>query len=323
MSRSCLLLIAIVLTAAESFAGDGPLTITTGEFRARFSAGSMQSLKANDGRVFVRPPQKSQGVGVYHVDAEHFATSSEGPDTLQAAKSVVRHHRGFLEDTQTEARGSFRIDSDSGDLVIGQECTSSEPGVWGVSWCINEIPLEYSIIVPGRSGIRLSAETRGRHHQFDYPMGWEAQLVIVEGPDCGFYVWADDARGRFKRLVVERDNDGWRLTFVTVNQAPFDRLTECRSVDWHVNTYRGDWRVPARRYRDWADANLRPTPVEEQKPAWVKDIRCVVIMGMNGDMLEALPGRLDPAQTILSTYQAGERPATIATTRFTTSRTSS
>ena len=33
--------------------------------------------------------------------------------------------------------------------------------------------------VPGRSGVRLTATSPGREHQFDYPIGWEAQLVIV------------------------------------------------------------------------------------------------------------------------------------------------
>ena len=299
MCRFCLLLLAIVCAAVESRAGDGPLTVTTGGFSARFSAGSMQKLTGSDGSVFVRPPQKSQGVGVYHVDEEHFAASAEGPGSLKGSQSVVRRYQGFSDDARIEAQNSFRVDSESGDLVIGQDCTSAEPGLWGVSWSINEIPLEYSIIVPGRSGIRLRADTPGRRHQFDYPLGWEAQLVIVEGPDRGFYVFADDTRSRFKRLVVDRDNRGWRLTFVTVNQAPFEGLTECRSVDWRLNTYRGDWRVPAGRYRDWADANLRPTAIEEQRPAWVKDIRCVVIMGMNEEMLAALPERLDPKQTIL------------------------
>ena len=299
MSCSCLFLLAIACTTAEARADDVPLTVTTSEFSARFSTGSMCSLTGADGTVFVRSPQESQGVGAYHVDEEHFATSAEGPGSLQGRQSAVRRYRDFSDDAETEVSNSFRVDSESGDLVIGQECTSHKPGLWGVSWSINEIPLEYSIIVPGQSGIRLTKDAPGRRHQFDYPMGWEAQMVIVEGPDRGFYVWADDARGRFKRLVVGRDDHGWRLTFVTVNQAPFDGLTDCHSVDWHLNTYRGDWRVPAGRYRDWADANLRPTPVAEQDPAWVKDIRCVVIMGMNEEILTALPERLDPEQTII------------------------
>jgi len=50
---------------------------------------------------------------------------------------------------------------------------------------------------------------------------------------------------------------------VSINFAPFDDLQTCESVAWHLNVYRGDWRVPARRYRDWAAYD---EPVEQLKP---------------------------------------------------------
>jgi hypothetical protein len=123
--------------------------------------------------------------------------------------------------------------------------------------------------------------------------------VVVEGQGRGFYVWADDAEGRYKRLDVARTAQGWQLRFGSVNNAPWEALKTCRSVAWRLNTYEGDWRVPAKRYRDWMEANLRPTRVEQQQPAWVKDIRCVVIMGMEIPVIEALARRLDPRQTLL------------------------
>lgn len=124
-------------------------------------------------------------------------------------------------------------------------------------------------------------------------------MVIVEGPNRGFYVWAEDARGRFKRLVVERHRDGWQLTLVTINYAPFDSLTSCESVPWRLGVYHGDWRAAARRYREWMEQQFQPVPIAKQRPAWVGDIRCMVIMGMDRAMLTELAKRMDPAQTIL------------------------
>ncbi|MDH7571639.1 MAG: DUF6259 domain-containing protein, partial [Armatimonadota bacterium] len=66
-----------------------------------------------------------------------------------------------------------------------------------------------------------------------------------------------------------------------------------------VSLYRGDWRVPAQRYRQWAEANLRPVRVTHQEPSWVRHVRCCVITGMSIPVIEALAGRLDPAQTLL------------------------
>jgi len=198
------------------------------------------------------------------------------------------------------------LDKEAGEIVCRQAVRAVTSGaerpvagVWGVSWSIGRIPLNFAILVPGRSGVRLTADSPGRRQEFDYPIGWEAQLVIVEGEERGFYVWAEDARGRFKRLVVERHRDGWQLTLVTINHAPFDDLTACESVPWRLGVYQGDWRVPARRYRAWMEQHFQPVPIEQQEPAWVGDIRCMVIMGLDRAMLAELPKRLDPVQTIL------------------------
>jgi hypothetical protein len=84
-----------------------------------------------------------------------------------------------------------------------------------------------------------------------------------------------------------------------MNFAPFDGCTSCDSAKWRLNVYAGDWRVPARRYRDWAEQSFRPKLLVEQKPGWVKDIRCCVIMDMDIPTIEALAARVDPAQTLL------------------------
>jgi hypothetical protein len=192
-----------------------------------------------------------------------------------------------------------RLDPATEEVTLLHRARTPCKGVWGVSWTIADIPLKYAIVVPGNSGLRLTADSPGPRHEFEYPISWEAQLVIVEGPGRGFYVWAEDPKGRYKRLVVERGPNGWRLEFITINDAPFDGLTSCESVLWRLGTYRGDWRVPARKYRQWMESHFHPTPVEKQQPAWVKDIRGCVIMGQDRKILEALRRRFDAKQTLL------------------------
>ena len=61
-----------------------------------------------------------------------------------------------------------------------------------------------------------------------------------------------------KSLHYEKDIESFALGFETQNQAPFDALTSAQSVvTWRLNTYTGDWRVPARQYRDWMEQNLQ------------------------------------------------------------------
>ena len=58
---------------------------------------------------------------------------------------------------------------------------------------------------------------------------------------------------QFKALHYEKDVESFTLGFETQNQAPFDALTSVKSVIWRLNTYSGDWRVPARQYQDWME----------------------------------------------------------------------
>lgn len=294
-------IVAVVLCLGVSRGAAEPATMSvkTERFAARFAHGSLVSLQEPGGRVLVRAPAQGRGMGIHRIEATHWATASTGPETPGPSEPAVLRCGGFADLAGASGECTFAVDRASGDLVVRQRATSPGKGVWGVSWSIAEIPPEYAILVPGGSGLRLSADSPGGRHEFDYPISWEAQMVVVEGPTGGFYVWAEDAQGRFKRLVVERRPTGWRLGLVSINFAPFDALARCDSVTWRLNVYEGDWRTAARRYRQWAEANLRPTPVEKQQPGWVKDIRACVIMGLDRDMLEALPKRFDPPQTLL------------------------
>ena len=273
-----------------------PVVLKSGGFNARFVDGSLVALTHRTGGVMVKPPSEPRGAGIHSLDGAHWATSA-GPVGAKADAEI--RLGGFTGLNGAAADMTFHTDPANGEITLHQHAVSSAKGVWAVSWSIADIPLDYAILVPGNSGLRLTADTPGGLHQFDYPISWEAQLVVIEGPWHGFYVWADDVKGRFKRLTVERRASGWRLCFTTINNAPFDDLTACESVAWHVGVYEGDWRVPARRYREWSEAHFHPTPVERQPPGWVKDIRACVIMGLDLRVLEALPRRLDPKQTLL------------------------
>lgn len=297
MNRALACVIALLAIAAALWAE--PLVVRTDRFVAQFSRGALVSLKDAAGTTFVAGAAEDHGATVRRVDHNHPALSEDGPTSLAAAGAVTRTCAELTDLPGGAITTGYGLDPASGDLVITQQARSPQKGVWGVEWSLENVPLDLGLVTPCRSGVRLDRRTPGTVHVLDYPISWEAQLVIVEGEGRGFYVWAEDAEGRYKRLTVQRRREGWRLSFATVNYAPFDDHTACESVRWRLNVYEGDWRVPARRYRDWADEHLRPTPIEDQRPGWVKDIRCCVIMGMHIPTIEALAGRLDPSQTLL------------------------
>ena len=94
------------------------------------------------------------------------------------------------------------------------------------------------------------------------------------------------------------------LGFETQNQAPFDALTSAKSVIWKLNTYSGDWRVPARQYREWMEQTFRPWRLD-QVPAWVQDIGFVLTCDLDTEVLKQLAEKIDPTKTLL--YVVGWR----------------
>lgn len=284
----------VALFSLDALAGE-PLHVQAPRFTAGIGAAGIVSLRDASGTELVSGTSSAEGIGIHLLDADYWA-SAFAP--IPKAASATRYS-GFSGLEGAEVTLWAEADADTGELVLMQHAKSPKPGVWGVQWTIGSIPLDMNIIVPGYSGLRLTKDSPISSMSFDYPMTWEAQLVIVEGQGHGFYVWADDPAGLYKRLAVTRTSDGWRLAFTTLNAAPFDAHTECDSAKWRLDVYRGDWRVPASRYRQWAERTFAPTPLAQQSPDWVKDVRCCVITELDVPMIEALAQRLEAPHTLL------------------------
>jgi hypothetical protein len=286
-----------VLFALPAVAAD-----ETPGLRAQFTRGALTTLADTQGTTLFQGTSEDFRAGAHTLAGDYWVTDARDgaagtglPDSEQTLTPS-----GAPEGARIEQ--GYAFDAASGELVVSQRATSPAPGLWGVEWSVGGIPLDMNIIVPAFSGLRLTRNSPGAEMSFDYPMLWEAGLVIVEGANGGFYVWAEDPKPGYKRLAVKRSSDGWRLSFVTMANAPFDDKREVGPLRWRVGAYTGDWRVPARRYRDWMEKTFAPIPVERQQPAWVRDIRACVIMPLDLPTLEALPLRLDPKQTLLYAY---------------------
>ena len=195
---------------------------------------------------------------------------------------------------------TFTIDQATQDIRIQQSGSASTKGLCGVEWGVAGIPdAAVECLVPGYSGMRLGADYPREDMAFSWPTSWEVQMVAAHGRRGGFWVWTQDERLRFKRLRWRRREGRVSLTFRSLNYGPFDELTAVESVEWRLAFYRGDWRVPAKRYRDWAERTWGMTPLAKQQPHWVNDVRFVVIMGMDTALLDELKRRVPPEATLL------------------------
>ena len=226
--------------------------------------------------------------------------------TLTEAKKIAPLKAEIVfRQGQNEFRLFIGVDARSGDLLLEQEGTSDTGGVYGIQWgCGNLDVRNLDLVLPAEGGQIIDAEYPVLSTSFKYPGvwkdgGWEAQLAILQGEQGGFFVRGIDKTFQFKVLHYEKDVDSFALGFETQNQAPFDALTSAKSVVWRLNTYSGDWRVPARQYRDWMEQTFKPWRLDEM-PTWVQNIGLVVIyFGLDVRILDKLAEQIDPAKTLL------------------------
>ena len=227
--------------------------------------------------------------------------------TLTAARKIAPLKAEIVfRQGQNEILLFIGVDQNTGDLVIEQEGTSDTKGVYGIQWgCGNLDVGNLDLILPAEGGQVIDATSPVTSSSFNYPGSWEVQLAIMQGEQGGFFVRGADETFQFKVLHYERYIDSFALGFETQNQAPFDALTSAKSVVWRLNTYSGDWRVPARQYRDWMERTFKPWRLDEM-PTWVQDIGLVVIyFGLDVGILDRLAEQVDPAKTLL--YVGGWR----------------
>lgn len=227
----------------------------------------------------------------------------QGQEVWNDTARLESHPNGFTlkwaeGDEETHLTTEWTA-TEAGDLRITQQACSAAAGLFGVQWGW-VVTDTCEVLVPGNSGQRLSAEAPLGRREFDYPIGWEAQFVLVQGKRGGILVFAEDNAQHFKTLSVEHRRGAFRLGFEARCTAPFETLTEASSPAWRMHPYTGNWLVGAGFYRDWAERTFHLTQLADQQPAWVKDIQFVVICGLEDEaFLKALAEQVEPGKTLL------------------------
>ena len=312
MLRFCLLLGAIATAVAPAAADSittgiyheaGRILIATPNYRLAFSADGIihaSNLLTGELYTFAEPEIKAAGfTGVESLSAQRWSPTAatftvESPDPL-TARITQKAGAASLVTTVT-------VDKENWDTTIRQEFSDGEPGLIGCKWALDRLNLgACSIIVPAMTGVEADLSTTATRHDLKYPGDWEAQLAIVQGKHGGLAVWAEDSTFRFKRLHYNRSGERAALAFLTEEDAPFGELTTAKSVTWRINTYKGNWREPAGRYRTWMNGAFGLVPLETV-PGWLPNVRSVITIhgrAFNTGLLDDLAERIDPNKTVL------------------------
>ena len=299
-----LVLVSIALANTLTLSEDGEVFAETDRYRVRFRDGVLIHFHNKlTQETYTLPPQdgsnEQSGISIQYNEGEYgkYILIDDHWEVVESKRLTplsveVAYYSDYRVDKTVWIRIS--IDANTGDLVIQQHGTSERVVsiMWGCGYLSSQ---QVDVIVPGHGGQIIDAATEFNNRGFEYPVGWDAQLAILQGGDGGFFVRSTDTSFRFKSVGYRRTAEHFGMRFQTDNPAPFGKKKEITSVEWRLNAYRGDWQVPAEIYRDWMENTFQP----KQPPAWVKDIELVVYLNFQIDILPKLAEHVNPSTTLL------------------------
>ena len=205
-----------------------------------------------------------------------------------------------IEDWAGDAALHITIDPDNGDIRVEPSAISLMRGVSALHYlvCPRHDLME---ILPIQQGCRIPQGWEVFHGRaFPHTSDWEAAFAVLEGAGSGFSVQAWDREFFGKSLVLGEEDDPHVLGFVTEASGPVAGNETVGSLTWRLAAYRGDWRVPVRRYRDWLWDAYRLDKAAAARPQWVQELKLGISWcPTNIEMLRELAKRIDPKYVVL------------------------
>ncbi len=253
------------------------------EFIAAFDAGSFSALQ------ILYP-----GSELADISPANFGKITYNQISDQKAEIVLHswHGDGVI---------SISADDLTGDLLIEPSAYSSRSGVLACRWNMPGIRHDLDLVAPLFQGVKLKLDDPLiRNSRWMWPMSWEAGLAILQSASGGFYIHTEDTAYRYKALKTGTNQDPFILGFDTEAYGPIDNNLAAGGLTWRINVHKGNWQVPAERYREWLWNAYSLKKEEEKRKSWIHDVR-FAISWCPGDIsvLDALAKKTDPAKVLL------------------------
>lgn len=287
-------LVSLIVTAQGT--PPAKLGVTTASVAVEVQGGSIVRMTNRlTGEVCIDPTLAAASPAAIHWTGQQPPWSPESVAATRPAPGVIVH-RSLAGEDRLSTRCLARSD---GTVEVKQDAAGDTPGIYGASWSVATIPERLEVLVPGNSGQRFGPDAPYETRTFEYPIGWEAPFVLIQGPKGGVLIQAEDPTLSPKALSVERAVGGYRLRFESRNEAPFDDLKRLTGKRWLIRAYKGPWQVGAEMYRAWAAKAYSLKPLTARRPAWAAGIRLVAAVGMDLQTIRLLARRVNPKQTLL------------------------
>jgi len=278
---------------------DNVVTVSTVTMEAVIKEGVLVSVKDRGGREYLDAnASEAPALEIVYRNKETVAVTKD---------KYAAVHCYTLSDYCAEIRidslygnGVLTIteDSETGDMCIEPEVTSARRGVLAARYTIGGISKELRIVAPFFQGVDMDLNDELIvKRKWIWPHMWEAGLAIFHDGDSGFWVHCQDNQYRSKSLFISGNNSAG---FDTEAWGPVDNSFSAGGIAWHINVFKGGWRVPAARYRDWLWKAYALEKEEKMREDWVKDLRLAIPWcPTNKDVVDALAKKVDTKKVLL------------------------
>jgi hypothetical protein len=198
---------------------------------------------------------------------------------------------------------SLRVEPQTGDLIITPTTKGNIEEVFGVrdrgvlrdSLHVLALANTLKMIIPASDGVAFTADnvpaawnkTPGK---FQWPMAWEAALLIAESDRGCLGIWADEPKLTYGRhLALAHSTEGWGVGFEFETNDLIYQCDDIKEASWRLNVFKGYWVNAARRYQDQMIAQWGMKPLTQSAVPWADKIRIAVNGLPNDDVIAQVP----------------------------------
>ncbi|KPK87843.1 MAG: hypothetical protein AMS27_01145 [Bacteroides sp. SM23_62_1] len=283
---------------------DNKVHIETHSLTAVIEKGVLTSLKSvMTGEEFIEKPDtdKFRALQLLYCNNEIIQVNEEKFGSIESYQ--VSGQRAEIVFHSWDGDGVILIsaDPDTGDLLIEPSAYSSRPGVRACRWSISGIKSGLELIAPFFQGIKLKLDDPLiRNNRWEWPHFWEAGLAILQSGTGGFWIHTRDNRYRFKAIQTGTNDNPFIIGLDSEAYGPVNDNLSAGGICWRMNTYQGDWHVPAEKYRQWYWKAYNLEFEEQRRQQWIYDTKLAISWCPGKpDILDALAKKISPKKVLL------------------------
>lgn len=276
------------------------LTARTSTVQAVFDGPAIVSLTDAEGSVlFTGTEPPAPGTDLFYLNGNTLGQDKHQSVSVRQISPLAA--RITVQGDDSRRSMLVAVDPETHDILVTPDGLSNRRGLRSVGWRVPFAP-EATVILPVVNGLQLRPDRpwpgNGR---FGWPFQWCAQLAVVERNGHSLMIHCQDTQMRFKAVRVTRNGPKTELCLESEPTGPLWDNRTAGGIEWRINAYKGDWKVPATRYRDWLARTYDLQAKRKHRPAWVDRISLAVCWAdaRNESFLDALAAIHPPQETLI------------------------